>query len=77
MDVSCLVSLLSVSGGRLTWFAIVWPAVWTLGNLGRVGYGGTLEGLWPYTYDTCDVGSKSCLNAFEKGPPTKDLRLLS
>ncbi|KAG5635272.1 hypothetical protein H0H81_011875 [Sphagnurus paluster] len=35
----------------------LWPAVWTMGNLGRAGYGATLEGLWPYTYDACDVGT--------------------
>jgi beta-glucanase (GH16 family) len=35
----------------------LWPAVWTLGNLGRAGYGGTLEGMWPYTYDSCDRGT--------------------
>ncbi|KAG9090754.1 hypothetical protein FRC07_012024 [Ceratobasidium sp. 392] len=35
----------------------LWPAVWTLGNLGRAGYGATLEGVWPYTYDSCDVGT--------------------
>ncbi|KAE9400314.1 glycoside hydrolase family 16 protein [Gymnopus androsaceus JB14] len=35
----------------------LWPAIWTLGNLGRVGYGATLEGMWPYSYDTCDVGT--------------------
>ena len=51
----------------------MWPAVWTMGNLGRVGYGASLEGMvsfsifmshcevnifkWPYTYDTCDVGT--------------------
>src|SRR5258708_33957127 len=23
----------------------LWPAIWTLGNLGRAGYGATLEGL--------------------------------
>ncbi|BGP45319.1 hypothetical protein JCM10450v2_001137 [Rhodotorula kratochvilovae] len=34
-----------------------WPGVWTLGNLGRAGYGGTNEGVWPYTYDSCDVGT--------------------
>ncbi|KAF7296009.1 GH16 domain-containing protein [Mycena kentingensis (nom. inval.)] len=34
-----------------------WPAVWTLGNLGRAGYGATLEGMWPYSYDACDVGT--------------------
>ncbi|KAF9056760.1 glycoside hydrolase family 16 protein [Rhodocollybia butyracea] len=34
-----------------------WPAIWTLGNLGRAGYGATLDGMWPYTYDNCDVGT--------------------
>ncbi|KAJ1921166.1 hypothetical protein H4219_000764 [Mycoemilia scoparia] len=33
-----------------------WPAVWTLGNLGRAGYGATTDGLWPYTYNSCDEG---------------------
>ncbi|KAJ1980528.1 hypothetical protein H4R35_001083 [Dimargaris xerosporica] len=33
-----------------------WPAAWTLGNLGRAGYGASTDGLWPYTYDSCDVG---------------------
>lgn len=28
-----------------------------MGNLGRAGYGATLEGMWPYTYDSCDVGT--------------------
>jgi len=35
----------------------LWPAVWTMGNLGRAGYGACLDGLWPYTYDACDVGT--------------------
>ncbi|EDR01855.1 glycoside hydrolase family 16 protein, partial [Laccaria bicolor S238N-H82] len=35
----------------------LWPAIWALGNLGRAGYGATLEGLWPYSYDACDVGT--------------------
>ncbi|KAF9527794.1 beta-glucan synthesis-associated [Crepidotus variabilis] len=35
----------------------LWPAVWTMGNLGRAGYGATLEGMWPYSYDACDVGT--------------------
>ncbi|EGO27663.1 glycoside hydrolase family 16 protein [Serpula lacrymans var. lacrymans S7.9] len=35
----------------------LWPAIWTLGNLGRAGYGASLEGMWPYTYDSCDVGT--------------------
>ncbi|KAN0135670.1 Beta-glucan synthesis-associated [Lactarius tabidus] len=35
----------------------LWPAVWTMGNLGRAGYGASLEGMWPYTYDSCDYGT--------------------
>ncbi|KAG6837721.1 hypothetical protein H0H93_003523 [Arthromyces matolae] len=52
----------------------LWPAVWTMGNLGRAGYSASLEGMvgffsvglyngntnapqWPYTYDSCDVGT--------------------
>lgn len=35
----------------------LWPAIWTMGNLGRAGYGATLQGLWPYSYDSCDVGT--------------------
>jgi beta-glucanase (GH16 family) len=34
-----------------------WPGVWTMGNLGRPGYGATNEGTWPYSYDSCDVGT--------------------
>ncbi|KAG8906096.1 hypothetical protein FRB99_007620 [Tulasnella sp. 403] len=35
----------------------LWPAVWSMGNLGRAGYGASLEGLWPYSYNSCDVGT--------------------
>jgi hypothetical protein len=35
----------------------LWPAVWSMGNLGRAGYGASLEGMWPYSYDACDVGT--------------------
>ncbi|KAF8338033.1 beta-glucan synthesis-associated protein [Cantharellus anzutake] len=35
----------------------LWPAVWMLGNLGRAGYGASLEGMWPYSYDSCDWGT--------------------
>jgi hypothetical protein len=28
-----------------------------MGNLGRAGYGATLQGTWPYSYDQCDVGT--------------------
>ncbi|KAJ7729678.1 glycoside hydrolase family 16 protein [Mycena maculata] len=34
-----------------------WPGAWTMGNLGRAGYGASTEGMWPYTYDTCDLGT--------------------
>ncbi|PWN95541.1 SKN1-domain-containing protein [Tilletiopsis washingtonensis] len=34
-----------------------WPAAWTMGNLGRANYGATTEGMWPYSYDTCDTGT--------------------
>lgn len=34
-----------------------WPGVWTFGNLGRAGYGATSDGTWPYSYDSCDVGT--------------------
>ncbi|KAF8599626.1 glycoside hydrolase family 16 protein [Ceratobasidium sp. AG-I] len=34
-----------------------WPGAWIMGNLGRPGYGGTTDGVWPYTYDTCDIGT--------------------
>ena len=30
-----------------------------MGNLGRAGYGASLDGTWPYTYDACDVGTVS------------------
>ncbi|KII86911.1 glycoside hydrolase family 16 protein [Plicaturopsis crispa FD-325 SS-3] len=35
----------------------LWPGAWTMGNLGRAGYGATTEGTWPYSYDACDVGT--------------------
>lgn len=34
----------------------LWPGVWSMGNLGRPGYKATTEGVWPYTYDSCDAG---------------------
>ncbi|TFK77251.1 beta-glucan synthesis-associated [Pluteus cervinus] len=47
----------SVSLPGISNVAGFWPAIWTLGNLGRAGYGASLEGTWPYTYDACDVGT--------------------
>ncbi|KAF8901945.1 glycoside hydrolase family 16 protein [Mucidula mucida] len=46
----------------------LWPAIWTMGNLGRAGYGATLEGTWPYSYDACDVGTAA--NQTIDGKPT-------
>src|ERR1700761_2982821 len=34
-----------------------WPGAWTMGNLARAGYGATTEGMWPYSYDSCDLGT--------------------
>ncbi|TEB12331.1 beta-glucan synthesis-associated protein KRE6 [Coprinellus micaceus] len=34
-----------------------WPGVWTFGNLGRAGYGASNHGTWPYSYDSCDIGT--------------------
>ncbi|KAK6459550.1 glucan synthase subunit [Scheffersomyces xylosifermentans] len=34
----------------------LWPGMWTMGNLGRPGYLATTDGVWPYSYDSCDVG---------------------
>lgn len=34
----------------------LWPGLWSMGNLGRPGYMATTDGVWPYTYDTCDAG---------------------
>ncbi|KAL8762184.1 MAG: hypothetical protein Q9184_001781 [Pyrenodesmia sp. 2 TL-2023] len=34
-----------------------WPGFWAMGNLGRPGYAGTTDGMWPYSYDDkCDAG---------------------
>ncbi|KAJ7103721.1 glycoside hydrolase family 16 protein [Mycena epipterygia] len=42
----------------------LWPAFWSmhvlihyLADFGRAGYGASLDGMWPYTYDSCDVGT--------------------
>ncbi|GAA5961799.1 hypothetical protein JCM21900_003313 [Sporobolomyces salmonicolor] len=34
-----------------------WPGAWTLGNLARAGYGSTTDGTWPYSYNSCDLGT--------------------
>lgn len=46
-----------------------WPGVWMMGNLGRPGYGATTDGMWPYTYDSCDIGTlKNQTNPSGVGP---------
>ncbi|CAR27274.1 hypothetical protein ZYGR_0I05480 [Zygosaccharomyces rouxii] len=34
----------------------LWPGMWTMGNLGRPGYLASTEGVWPYSYESCDAG---------------------
>ncbi|KAJ3550477.1 hypothetical protein NMY22_g455 [Coprinellus aureogranulatus] len=37
---------------------------------GRAGYGATLDGLWPYSYDSCDIGTlPNQTYADQTGPP--------
>jgi beta-glucanase (GH16 family) len=35
----------------------LWPGIWTMGDLGRPGYKATTEGVWRYTYNSCDLGT--------------------
>lgn len=52
----------------------LWPAFWIMGNLGRAGYGASLEGTWPYSYDQCDVGTvinQTLYNSTNKSPDTE------
>ncbi|KNZ60993.1 hypothetical protein VP01_1469g2 [Puccinia sorghi] len=35
----------------------LWPGAWTMGNLARAGFGASNEGMWPYSYEACDVGT--------------------
>ncbi|KAF9256974.1 beta-glucan synthesis-associated [Marasmius fiardii PR-910] len=45
----------------------LWPGAWTMGNLGRPGYRATTDALWPYSYDSCDIGTFP--NQTVKGQP--------
>ncbi|KAF7303511.1 GH16 domain-containing protein [Mycena indigotica] len=54
----------------------LWPALWTMGNLGRAGYGASLDGMWPYSYDACDIGAApnqsyafTAMASSKTGPP--------
>lgn len=39
--------------GRVTG---LWPGLWTMGNLARPGYLASTEGVWPFSYESCDAG---------------------
>ncbi|CAD6920033.1 unnamed protein product [Tilletia controversa] len=57
-----------------------WSAVWMMANLGRAGYGATTEGMWPYAYDSCDVGTMPHQTYFANGtggPPAAEETKLS
>ncbi|KAH8827210.1 glycoside hydrolase family 16 protein [Flagelloscypha sp. PMI_526] len=43
----------------------LWPGVWSMGNLGRPGYGASTEGMWPYSYDSCDSAAVTGGNSGE------------
>ena len=34
----------------------LWPGIWTMGNLGRPGFLASTQGVWPYSYQSCDAG---------------------
>ncbi len=34
----------------------IWPGIWSMGNLARPGYLASSDGVWPYSYDSCDAG---------------------
>jgi hypothetical protein len=36
-----------------------WAATWLMGNLGRAGYYPSLEGMWPFSYDSCERGDQA------------------
>jgi beta-glucan synthesis-associated protein KRE6 len=33
------------------------PILLRIGNLGRAGFGASLDEMWPYSYDSCDRGT--------------------
>ncbi|KAG6335081.1 hypothetical protein ID866_4009 [Astraeus odoratus] len=46
-----------VTNHNLSYKSGMIQSCWTMGNLGRAGFGASLDGLWPYSYDSCDVGT--------------------
>ena len=57
----------------------VWPAIWMLGNLGRATYTLSTDGLWPWTYSSCqrDVARtlRQTVSACERGGVDEHARL--
>jgi beta-glucan synthesis-associated protein KRE6 len=45
-----------------------WPGAWIMGNLGRPGYLGTTDGMWPYSYQGCDTGILANQTNAQGGP---------
>ncbi|KAG0633625.1 beta-glucan synthesis-associated [Tuber brumale] len=43
----------------------LWPGIWTIGNLARPGYAATTEGVWPYSYNNCDLGITPNQSSFD------------
>jgi len=50
-----------------------WPGAWTMGNLARPGYGASTDGTWPYTYDSCDIGTFPNQTTKDKSGPAAAL----
>ncbi|PWN49194.1 beta-glucan synthesis-associated [Violaceomyces palustris] len=48
-----------------------WPGLWTMGNLGRPGFRGSSQGMWPYSYNSCDVGILPNQTYLDKSGPDK------
>lgn len=57
----------------------VWPAIWMLGNLGRATYTLSTDGLWPWTYSSCqpEVARtlRQTVSACERGGVNEHARL--
>ncbi|RPA94517.1 beta-glucan synthesis-associated [Choiromyces venosus 120613-1] len=43
----------------------LWSGIWTLGNIARPGYRATAEGVWPYSYNECDLGITPNQSSFD------------
>ncbi|KAJ6481911.1 beta-glucan synthesis-associated protein [Mycena sanguinolenta] len=73
----CFTGGLIVTNIMLPGTTNVFGPVWTMGNLGRAGYGASLEGMWPYVYDACDVGTLPNQTYTKNGQPGPPAALTS